>query len=264
MKRFSLLFFILWAFIMATSSLSQGEETSSIPQDREMPKIEENKLPWLAIGVRSDYFSLQNSRRHIVGGLIALDEDQNYAPINPLIQINLSKYLAIEAGMDWFQAMALNTDYNYSASDCDIQWTSYMLGLQFRWPNFHKSFVPYIAGGVSYNKNTIKKNNWYYYGFPDPATYNSWISQGNKPEDWPNGGYRRIHSVDDSYGVYMGLGMDYFLTKHWAINLDWRYHWTTANWTYTLIDNGGLIRAPEPGTAVLDSWILGLGIKYFF
>ena len=195
--------------------------------------------------------------------MVDLDEEQNYLPVNPFIQYHFSKYLAIEFSYNEFEDMTLNTDYSKQFSDGDVASTSYMLGLQFRWPHFHKSFIPYISGGVSYNKNKFLKHNWYYYGFPDPATYDSWTGQGNKPEDWPNNGYRRIHSVDDSYGVFLGLGMDYFFAKSWAVNIDWRYHWSTAKWTYQLLDNDGQLRLNE-NTVILDSWILGLGIKYFF
>ena len=262
MKRFLVLFFTLWAFV-AFSSFSQGEEIPATPQDKELPKVEEIKPPWVAIGVRSTYFIMDHHYKPIVGNLVDMAEYQNYYPINANIQVNLSKYFALELSGNQFKAMALNSDYHYFASDCDLQWTSIMLGLQFRWPHFHKSFVPYIIGGLSYNINTIKKNNWYYYGFPDPDTYNNWTSQGNKPEDWPNNGYRRIHSVEDSYGGFIGLGADYFLTKHWAINMDCRYHWSQVNWTYQLINNDGELGGAR-GTVLLDSWILGLGIKYFF
>jgi len=261
MKRCLYLAFIFLFSFLTIPSLSQGWEKPAIGQGEENQG--QAKPSWLALGLRSNYFILEQSRRHIVGNMIALDEDRNYLPINPVVQVNLSKYFAVELGMNQFKAMTLNNDYHYYASDGNLEWTSFMLGLQFRWPHFHKSFVPYLSGGVSYNKNSFQINNWYYYGFPDPATYNSWIGQGNKPEDWPNNGYRRIHSVDDSYGVYLGLGADYFLTKNWALNFDCRYHWSQANWTYKLINNDGEI-SRQPGTVVLDSWILGLGVKYFF
>jgi hypothetical protein len=260
MKRCGFIIFCLWVILGAVPSFSHGEDTLPVVKEKEGPM---DKLSWLAVGVRSNYFRLMNSRRTIVGNLIALDEDQNYFPINPVIQLNLSKYVALELGMSQYKVVALNNDYLRWASDGDLNWTSYMLGAQFRWPHFRIPLVPYLSGGVSLNKTTWDKKDWYYYGFPDPATYSSWTGQGNRPEDFPNNGYRRIHKVDDAYGVYLGLGADYFLTKHWAVNLDWRYQWSQANWTYQLVNNDGLLRDVS-GTAVLDSWTLGLGVKYFF
>jgi hypothetical protein len=262
MKRSFLGACILLLSFLTIPSLSQGFEKPAVGQGEE--NLGQINPSWLALGVRSNYFQLTQSKRTIVGNLIAEDEDQNYWPINPLIQVNLSKHVALELGYNSFKAIMLNNDYLRSSSDGTLEWNSLMLGLQFRLPEFHKSFVPYFVAGVSYNKSKFQAADWYYYGFPDPATYTSWTSQGNKPEDFPNNGYRRIHSVEDSYGVFLGLGVDYFLTKNWAVNLDWRYHWSQINWTYRLINNDGALRAPEQGTAVLDSWILGLGIKYFF
>jgi len=256
MKRYIFLTFIFLFSFLTVPSLSRGEEKPLVGQGEAQPS-------WLAFGLRSNYFRLEQSRRTIVGNLLAMDEDQTYIPYNPVVQFNFSKYFALEFGLNQFKATALNNDYLRWASDGDLAWTSYMLGLQFRWPHFHKSFVPYFSGGVSYNRNSFQRQEWYYYGFPGPDTYTSWVSQGNKPEDYPNNGYRRIHTVDDSYGVYLGLGGDFFLTRNWALNLDWRYHWSQANWTYQLINNDGLLRN-VPGTVILDSWILGLGVKYFF
>ncbi len=211
MKRYSFLSCILLISFLTVPSLCQSGEK---PGSRQGEINQEEVRPsWLAVGVRSNYFRLDQSRRQIVGSMIALEEDQNYFPMNPMIQFNLSKYFALELGANWFKAMTLNNDYIRGSSDGDLQWASYMLGLQFRWPHFHKSFVPYVSGGISYNKTSWDKKGWYYYGFPDPETYASWTGQGNKPEDWPNGGYRRIHSVEDAYGVFLGLGADYFLTK---------------------------------------------------
>lgn len=262
MKHCRFLAFILLISSLTIPSLSQGLEKPPIGQGEESQG--QTKPTWVAIGVHSNYFQLAQSRRTIVGNLIAEEEDQNYIPLNPLLQVNLSKHFALEFGFNSFKAVMLNNDYIRSSSDGTLEWNSLMLGLQFRLPELHKSFVPYFLAGVSYNKNAIHINNWYYYGFPDPPTYTSWTGQGNKPEDYPNNGYRRIHSVEDSYGVFLGLGVDYFLTKHWAVNLDWRYHWSQAKWTYRLLNNDGEIRAPESGSAILDSWILGLGVKWFF
>ncbi len=78
--------------------------------------------------------------------MVDLEEEQNYLPFNPFIQYHFSKYLAIEFAYNEFEDMTLNNDYLKWASDGDVAWTSYMLGLQFRWPHFHKSFVPYISG----------------------------------------------------------------------------------------------------------------------
>jgi len=151
-------------------------------------------------------------------------------------------------------------------TDGYIKWEPYTLALQFRWPIFHDAVVPYVLGGVSYIKTSWEREDWYYYGFPYPWTYYDWISQGNRPQDYPNGGYRRIYDVEDhTFGTVLGLGVDYFIWKHWALNLDLRYSWARVNFTYSLSqDNGTNVSIPQPKSFPLDSWIVGLGIKYFF
>jgi outer membrane protein W len=160
---------------------------------------------------------------------------------------------------------------NYSEHDSRfnygyIKWAPFMLDLQFRWPHFHKSFVPYVLGGVSYIKTSWEREDWYYYGFPYPWVYDAWISQGNRPQDYPNGGYRRIYDVEDhTFGILLGLGVDYFIRKNLALNLDVRYHWAIVNFTYSLVENDGQnVFHSEQRGFTLDSWILGLGIKYYF
>ena len=174
----------------------------------------------------------------------------------------LSKYLALELGYNKFKAIARNSDFG-GISDGNIEWTPIMLALQFRWPSWHKSFVPYVLGGVSYNKVDFNKTNWYYYGFPSSEAYEDWVGHGNRMEDYPNDGYRRVHNTEDCYGAFLGLGFDYFILKHWAINLDGRYHWAQSKWSYYVRNNLGASNV-DRGTASLDSWIIGLGLKYFF
>ncbi len=217
----------------------------------------------VAIGVRSTYFQLTDSnRRHIVGHLNALEEDQNFIPYKPMVQVNLSKYLALEFGYDEFMARALNEpDYAKIWSDGNLEWGTYMFALQFRWPHFHRSLVPYVLGGVTYNQVSFKAQNWWHHGFPDLATYNAWVGQGNRTENYTD--YRRLISADNSWGTLLGIGVDYFVWKNLALNLDVRYHWTYSNLTYRLAVNGG-VSDPELGTFNMNSWIIGLGLKYFF
>jgi hypothetical protein len=140
MKRCGFVIFVFWVSMVAPN-LSSGQDT--LQGTRESQGV---KPSWLAIGIRSNYFRLTDSRRKIVGNLIALDEDQNYIPLNPVVQVNLSKYIALELSMSQYKAMALNNDYLRFASDGDLSWTSFMLGAQVRWPNFRIPLVPYFSG----------------------------------------------------------------------------------------------------------------------
>ena len=263
---------ILGTLILILPSLSQGADTAPGTSQGELPKVIEKRDWGVAIGLRSTYFSMTQNTGPIFGNITLLDEEQNYWPVKPLIQFNFSRYWALEFGYDQFKAHALNrgfgdvADHDPRWSDGTITWEPIMMSLQFRWPHFHKSVVPYVLGGVSYTKTNWDRNEWYYYGFPSLQEYASWTSQGNRAADYPNNGYRRVFEVEDhTIGTLLGVGVDYFIWKNLALNLDWRYHWAKVNFKYTLAFDAGqdIIRQQE-GTFVLDSWILGLGVKYFF
>jgi outer membrane protein W len=278
--------FSIWSFILIVPAVIHGETIQGekpsigVNQDAatqvEVSKVEPKTREWgVALGLRSTYFQMTQNHGHFVGAVNYLQEEQNYLPIKPLVQLNLSKYFALEFGYDQFKAGTLNGAFtvdnvNYSEHDSRftdgyIHWDSFMLALQFRWPHFHKSFVPYVLGGVSYIKTSWERENWYYYGFPWPWVYDAWVGQGNRPQDYPNGGYRRIYDVDDhTFGVLLGLGLDYFIWKNWALNLDVRYQWAKVNFRYGLVDDNSQNVALSTHSFPLDSWILGLGLKYYF
>lgn len=270
---------ILGTLILILPSLTQGADTNPGDSQGERPNGR-GKRDWgVALGLRSTYFQMTQNHGPIFGNINLLDEEQNYWPVKPLIQFNFSKYWALEFGYDQFKAHALNrgfvdvghdigvvADDDRRWSDGVVEWEPIMMALQFRWPHFHKSFVPYLLGGVSYTKTYWNRNDWYYFGFPSLETYTNWTVQGNRPQAYPNSGYRRIFEVEDhTIGTLLGLGVDYFIWKNLALNLDWRYHWARANFKYTLAYSDGRdIISREQGTFILDSWILGLGLKYFF
>jgi outer membrane protein W len=272
MKRNVIFSVLIGWFILIFPFLSHGEEKPTQKDSQNEVRVIKKK-PWgVAIGVRSTYFQMQQNTGPIIGNVNLLDEEQNLAPYKPNLQFNFLKYWALEFGYDQFKATALNkgagdvAEHDKSWADGAIEWQPIMMAFQFRWPHFHRSVVPYVLGGISYTKTSWDRNEWYYFGFPSLAEYNNWTSQGNRPENYPNYGYRRIFTVDDhTMGPLVGLGVDYFIWKNLALNLDWRYLWAQVNFKYTLVYNaGGNIIQQRQGTFVLDSWILGLGVKYFF
>jgi opacity protein-like surface antigen len=272
-KRYLFFYLMIYSSILIFPALSFGETTpkefSRVEENKaettpvDVSKVETRTREWgVALGLRSTYFHLTNPNHHIVGHLTRLEEDQNIIPYKPMLQVDFSKYLAFEFGYDQFKAIALNEpDYDKYWSDGNLEWGTYMLGVHFRWPHFHPSIVPYVLGGFTYNKVSFKENNWYHYGFSSLASYSEWVGQGNRMEDYTD--YRRIIKAEDSWGVILGLGVDYFIWKNLALNFDLKYHWIQSNLTFNLADTGGIFRE-EKGSFNMDSWIFGLGIKYFF
>ncbi len=65
--------------------------------------------------------------------------------------------------------------------------------------------------------------------------------------------------ANDSLGLRFGLGFDFFLTRHWAANVEATYTWSTS---------GVHVAVPELGlgdnTVNADFFNVGGGLKYYF
>lgn len=227
------------------------------------PGFSEEPNRGVAVGLRATHFVLTQGRGPIFRAISVLDETQNYVPIKPVIQYKFSEYWAVELGYDQFKVTTGNQGDN--SHDGDIEWNPLMLALQIRVPFLNNTLVPYASWGVSYNKISFTERPWYRWGFPDPQTYSSWVGQGNLAQDYPNNAYRRKFTTDDSYGTFFGLGIDYFFARHWAVNLDYRYHLLRTNFRYVLAyDEGATVTTDVRDTFKLDHWVIGVGLKYFF
>ncbi len=261
-----------WAALCSGETLHEETTKARISQDTTTTANEEGKNWEIALGLRSTYFHMEHNRGEIFRNINLLNEEQNYFPYKPTVQINFLKYFAVELSYDEFEAAALNRafdiypEHDRRWTDGFMEWAPLMLALQIRFPQFHNSVVPYLLWGISYTKTSWKRNDWYYYGFPSLEAYNNWTGQGNNPEDYSYDGYRRIFAVDDHcIGSLWGIGVDYFIYKNLVLNLDWRYHWARVKFTYTLAADGGNDPfSVDGGTFNLDSWILGIGLKYYF
>jgi outer membrane protein W len=96
-------------------------------------------------------------------------------------------------------------------------------------------FSPYIGLGGGYYFNSYDKDNTFW----NPATSTK---------------------VDDAWGFHVNAGSEFFLTqeRNLALNLDFKYVWTKTDLKGTL--------GPTwvSGSINLDSFIVGMGIKYYF
>lgn len=117
----------------------------------------------------------------------------------------------------------------------DIQQTPLTLTARFHWPI--GLFSPYIGAGLGYYWNSFDKNNAFW---NTAATVN----------------------MDNSVGYHVNMGAEYFLdtTKNLALNLDFKYIWNKAD--MTAANAGAGVRLD--GSMNLDSFVAGLGIKYYF
>ena len=60
-------------------------------------------------------------------------------------------------------------------------------------------------------------------------------------------------------------GLDIFVSKNIAFNFEFRYFWADSDICETLkIDNTIPSPHPRKGKIDLDSWMVGVGIKFYF
>lgn len=119
----------------------------------------------------------------------------------------------------------------------DITQTPLTLTARFHWPI--GIFSPYIGAGLGYYWNSFDKSGvggaiWWL-----PTT---------------------TVDLENSFGYHVNAGTEIFLdeARHLALNMDFKYVWTKAEISAT---NAG---ATIKGDMNLDSFVAGLGIKYYF
>ena len=65
--------------------------------------------------------------------------------------------------------------------------------------------------------------------------------------------------ADDSFGFHLAAGLEWFFSANWALNLDLKYIWNEADFVST--EPG---ESPETDKIDLDSFVVGVGIKYYW
>ena len=68
--------------------------------------------------------------------------------------------------------------------------------------------------------------------------------------------------IDNSFGFHIDAGVDYFVNTNFALNFDARYFWSQADATMTETDTG--VTTKNEDEIDLDSFVIGVGAKYFF
>lgn len=124
------------------------------------------------------------------------------------------------------------------------------LTAQFRMPSGNAS--PYIGAGVGYYFNN--------FDIGGDAEDVIDLAQAIDP------GFDMDLEIDDSFGYHINAGIDYFANKNLAFNLDARYFWSEADGTFTVTDPNGTFGGSfkEEGEVDIDSFVIGVGVKYFF
>lgn len=152
------------------------------------------------------------------------------------------KHLAIELRVPYFQSDVAGSANGLSSGR--LSSLSFMLSVQGRYP-IKNRFVPYLVAGGDYHLNTFSLNE-------------------EIANSWNNLGFNIQESVDHTFGLHFGAGLDVFLIENIALNMDVRYY--TANLTGKRTLANLISQETTSGTIdnmKLNSLQAGISVKLF-
>jgi opacity protein-like surface antigen len=260
MKKTIIISIFLLFCLSRIGALQAGEASGSAksPSPNDPSKIEKRPAGLgLALGLSSTYFRMTDPQRF--KGLNRVEEQQDYTPSQITLNYALGQWKApgqtFQFNLDGEAFLkpltALPKNEGLSWGDGELEWTPYILSLQMRVPN-KTGFLPYLSLGVAYIRTNFNTYSWYANGYPDPNSTAQ--ARGKK---------RFFHMEPNTWGWSLGAGTDYFITRNWALNLDIKYLLASASFDWGVTVNGALLDQGH-GQFYLDSFLVGLGVKYLF
>jgi outer membrane protein W/SH3-like domain-containing protein len=152
------------------------------------------------------------------------------------------KHLAIELRVPYFQSDVAGTANGLSSGR--LSSLSLMLSIQGRFP-IKNRFFPYLVAGGDYHLNTFSLNE-------EIANF------------WNNLGFNIQESVDHTFGLHFGAGLDVFLLENIALNMDVRYYTAKLTGKRTLAN----LISQETTSGTIDNMKLnslqaGISVKLF-
>ena len=122
---------------------------------------------------------------------------------------------------------------------------------QYRIPSGSSPLSPYVGAGLGYYFND--------FDLSDDAKDAIALYRINNSDPT----FDLDVDVDDSFGFHIDAGVDFFVNSNFALNIDARYFWSQAD-TKMTETKLSVQKEIGPDDADLDSFIIGVGAKYFF
>jgi len=155
----------------------------------------------------------------------------------------ITRYLAVELRVPYYQSNVTGSIGGLSTGQ--FQSISLSLSVQARYP-IKSLIIPYLVAGGNYflNKFTL-----------DNEIVNSWNAMGINIEE----------NVDHAFGFHFGGGIDLFIMKSLALNLDVRYSTASMKADWRLADTISQVETTGPIEDIkLNSIQAGISVKFFF
>ena len=95
--------------------------------------------------------------------------------------------------------------------------------------------------------------------------FNSFALCDSVQAEWNPVGFDVREEVENSWGLLVGAGLDYFLTQNLSVNLDIRYCMskTKGSWSFTDQVTGTALSGNLQELS-LNTLVLGVGVKFYF
>jgi opacity protein-like surface antigen len=212
-----------------------------------------------AVGIRAKGWDMTGNK-NFTGSITSdtVSEKQELYPSNFHMLALFCPYGGVSLEWDRFAAVM--------EQDGKLIWDTFTLGLNARLPvdSFALRFAPYAMVGVTFNQPQFSEENWWRYGWNGKKAFDDFMSHLSPPYDMSTGRVRNF-STDSSFGWAYGAGVDIFLTKNLALNLDVRWNKASTNVRYTIVSDDGmdtLLR--RDFTYDLDTVSYGVGLRWYF
>jgi opacity protein-like surface antigen len=154
----------------------------------------------------------------------------------------ITRHLAVELRVPYYQSNVAGSLGGLNAGQ--FQTLSFALGVQARYPLMNQ-IVPYLVAGGDYHLNKFKLDN---------DIVNSWNAIGFDIEE----------KVEHSFGFHFGGGIDLFVMKSLALNLDVRYLTASMKGDWRLADTMSQVETTGPIENIqLNSIQAGISVKFF-
>jgi len=217
-------------------SMLEIPEEESEPAPEQLQEIQPavrtaKRLPSLWIGGGAGYAMPSESN---------FDKGINYGGT---LGFGITRYLALELRVPYYKSNVTGTIGGLSTGL--FQAISFTLSVQARYP-IKNLIIPYLVGGGDYHLNKFTLDN---------EIVNSWNAMGFDIEE----------SVEHSIGFHLGGGIDFFIMRSLALNLDVRYYTASMKGDWRLADTISQVESTGPIDSIkLNSIQAGISVKFFF
>ncbi|MFC1813353.1 OmpW family protein [Thermodesulfobacteriota bacterium] len=191
-------------------------------------------------GVRASFYGIQED--HFSGFTTFAFDVESEFDAAVLIELDLTyffcRYFSLELSAGY-----VKTDMDYSSSGFkgmygELEQVPILLTARVHWPVTER-LRPYIGGGAGYYINDIDK------------------VEG--PADFFFGAPPAVEAlIDEVFGFHAAAGIEFFISDHFAFNLDVKYIWQETNIGF---DGAGF---DSSDSSNLDALVAGVGVKYYF